>query len=359
MTSLDHLREDVLQRSLFPPCPLGEAMEKVGFVQADPIRSPARSQDLILRHRVNEYAVGELERSYPVLDVEEGYLYAYGFLSKELWRMLHPKTGAPLTDAEQKALTLLAQYGSMQPKDLEARVGGERTRNYWGGFSRAAKLTLESLQDRGVVRVVRREKGNRVYALAEALEQPLSKQERFQNILMAAAKSMGPTTPTVLLRDLSHFNYLVEGADARRECLQRLIKAGRMRTERVDSVEYVSLEGENGRSSPLDRVRILAPFDPIVRDRARFEHLWGWSYRFEAYTPKAKRQRGYYAMPVLWRERIPGWANAAVANGRLLVRFGYVSARPQEHGYREAAEAEVARLARFLGLGDNSWEAAL
>ena len=38
-----------------------------------------------------------------------------------------------------------------------------------------------------------------------------------------------------------------------------------------------------------DTVRLLAPFDPVVWDRDRFERLWGWAYRFEAYTPAAKR----------------------------------------------------------------------
>jgi len=45
-------------------------------------------------------------------------------------------------------------------------------------------------------------------------------------------------------------------------------------------------------------VRSLAPFDPLVLDRRRFEHLWGWAYRFEAYTPLVQRRFGYYAMPV-------------------------------------------------------------
>ena len=52
------------------------------------------------------------------------------------------------------------------------------------------------------------------------------------------------------------------------------------------------------------QVRFLAPFDPVVWDRARFEHLWGWAYRFEAYTPVKKRVRGYYAMPMLWGDQI-------------------------------------------------------
>ena len=56
-------------------------------------------------------------------------------------------------------------------------------------------------------------------------------------------------------------------------------------------------------------VRFLTPFDPVVWDRDRFELLWGWQYRFEAYTPAPKRKLGYYAMPLLWRDRVIGWAN--------------------------------------------------
>ena len=51
-----------------------------------------------------------------------------------------------------------------------------------------------------------------------------------------------------------------------------------------------------------DGVRLLAPFDPVVWDRRRFELFWGWAYRFEAYTPAAKRKLGYYALPLLWRD---------------------------------------------------------
>lgn len=62
----------------------------------------------------------------------------------------------------------------------------------------------------------------------------------------------------------------------------------------------------SGREASSPQVNFLAPFDPLVWDRRRFEHLWGWSYRFEAYTPPAKRVRGYYAMPLLWGERVIG-----------------------------------------------------
>jgi uncharacterized protein len=334
-------------------------MKRLGFVQADPIRSPARAQDLILRHRVKNYRAGDLERSYPGLGVEECYLYAYGFLSNDLWRIVHPKTDVTLTSAQQETLELINRHGPMHPKELEAHVGGERTRNCWGGFSRTAKMAMESLHDRGALRVARRDKGFRVYETADEFVQNLSKEARFEKIIVATLKAMGAMTRKFLLSELSHFGNLVEGLGARRQCLQGLIDSGRIRVDLVDSVEYVSLNGgENGRRQSED-VRILAPFDPIVRDRTRFEHLWGWTYRFEAYTPKSKRKLGYYAMPVLWQERIVGWANAAVDEGRLSVDFGYVDGRPDERGYQEAAELEVVRLARFLGLEESCWEASI
>ncbi len=62
-----------------------------------------------------------------------------------------------------------------------------------------------------------------------------------------------------------------------------------------------------------EAVRLLAPFDPVVWDRRRFEAFWGWAYRFEAYTPAPRRVRGYYALPLLWRDQVIGWGNLALA----------------------------------------------
>ena len=95
-------------------------------------------------------------------------------------------------------------------------------------------------------------------------------------------------------------------------------------------------------------LRLLAPFDPIVWDRRRFEHLWGWPYRFEAYTPPEKRRFGYYAMPLLWGDAVIGWANVAVANGRLDVALGFAGSRPRDKPFRRALDAELARMETFL-----------
>jgi uncharacterized protein len=69
--SLVDLRRLAISRSLFAPTTLERAVNKLGFVQADPIRAPARAQDLTLRHRVKGYRAGDLERRYASLGIEE------------------------------------------------------------------------------------------------------------------------------------------------------------------------------------------------------------------------------------------------------------------------------------------------
>ena len=96
-------------------------------------------------------------------------------------------------------------------------------------------------------------------------------------------------------------------------------------------------------------MRLLAPFDPLVWDRRRFELFWGWAYRFEAYTPVRRRKFGYYALPLLWRDRVVGWGNLAVRNGRLESDFGYVDGRsPRDRAFRDALDKELARMRVFL-----------
>jgi uncharacterized protein YcaQ len=96
-------------------------------------------------------------------------------------------------------------------------------------------------------------------------------------------------------------------------------------------------------------VRLLAPFDPLVHDRDRFETFWGWVYRFEAYTPVAKRKLGYYAMPLLWRDRVIGWANLSIKDGTLVHKLGYVSSA-NDSAFKRELEAELDRVRDFLRL---------
>src|SRR5216684_9002325 len=89
--SLDDLRRFAVARSLFTPTSLKRALDKLGFVQADPIRAPARAQDLTLRHRVKDYRAGDLERRYARLAVEEDFFVNYGFVTRSLQALMHPR----------------------------------------------------------------------------------------------------------------------------------------------------------------------------------------------------------------------------------------------------------------------------
>ena len=106
-------------------------------------------------------------------------------------------------------------------------------------------------------------------------------------------------------------------------------------------------------------VRLLAPFDPIVWDRRRFELLWGWPYRFEAYTPVAKRKLGYYALPLLWRDRVdrlgqPGGRRWR-ADGQLRLRWraaasaGERSSEALDAGTDEHSSLSCALQDRYVG----------
>ena len=98
-------------------------------------------------------------------------------------------------------------------------------------------------------------------------------------------------------------------------------------------------------------MRLLAPFDPVVWDRRRFELLWGWAYRFEAYTPESKRKLGYYALPLLWRDRVIGWGNVSVTRGTLHFTLGSLESRPKrDRVFSRELDAELDRMRGFLGL---------
>src|SRR5438094_6510031 len=94
LITLDDLRRFAVARSLFKPTILNRALDRLGFVQADPIRAPARAQDLILRHRVKNYHAGDLERLYPRLGIEEDFFVVYGFLTRPIQAMMHPRSNA-------------------------------------------------------------------------------------------------------------------------------------------------------------------------------------------------------------------------------------------------------------------------
>ncbi|HOU66420.1 MAG TPA: crosslink repair DNA glycosylase YcaQ family protein, partial [Thermomonas sp.] len=118
--TLDALRRYAVARTLFKPTTLARAIQRLGFLQADPIRSPARAQDLTLRLRVTGYRAGDLERRYPRLAVEEDCLVNYGFLPREHLALMHPREPRNAWDAATRrradeVLAFVRERGPVHP----------------------------------------------------------------------------------------------------------------------------------------------------------------------------------------------------------------------------------------------------
>jgi uncharacterized protein YcaQ len=357
--TLDDLRRHAVARSLFGPTTLAKALERFGFVQADPIRAPARAQDLTLRHRVAGYRAGDLERRYARLDVHEDFFVNYGFLTGRWWRLMHPRDRGMPWDAGMRrrahaVLDYVHEHGVVHPREVEAHFEHGRTTNYWGGSSNATTKLLDNLHYRGLLRVVRRESGVRVYAPHAHEPRPRHASARREQVdaLVDLVVDLYAPLPARTLTDLL---YHMRGAvpQHRPELAAALARArGRFAQARIGSTVWYWLPEEDPREAAPDaRVRLLAPFDPIVWDRRRFEAFWDWAYRFEAYTPPAKRTLGYYALPLLHGDRVVGWGNLAAEGDRLDARIGLrPGIRRRDAVLRRELEAELERMRRFLAL---------
>ena len=356
--TLDDLRRAAVARSLLTPTTLQAALDHLGFVQADPIRSPARAQDLTLRHRVLKYRAGDLERRYQDLDVHEDFFVNYGFVSRAVQDLMHPRGGPrPWTAAQGRHVRALLDFvranGPVHPRTVDEHFSHGRVTNYWGGSSNATTHLLEAMHYRGLLRVVRRESGVRVYAVHEhepGVGGPAARRVRLDALVDVIVSKYGPLPVASLSTLVRRLRFAVpQWAGELDRTLARAKR--RLAHARVDGVDwYWPLQEAPAGGEPDDTVRLLAPFDPVVWDRRRFEILWGWAYRFEAYTPVARRTRGYYALPLLWRDRVIGWGNLAVRDGTLRADIGYVSRPPRDRGFRRPLEQELHRLRIFLGL---------
>jgi uncharacterized protein YcaQ len=365
-TTLNDLRRFAVARTFFTPTTLKRALHRMGFVQADPIRAPARAQDLTLRHRVKDYRAGDLERRYAKLGVEEDFFVVYGFVTSSVQALMHPRsdTGVPAEGREpwpaarvmraQLLLEFVRERGAVHPREVDDHFSHGTVTNYWGGSSNATTHLLAAMHYRGMLRVARREGGIRVYTVHQHGLEPVDAAERRLRIdaLVDVAVRIYAPLPGACLSDLvlrlrfATPQWHGELKSALQRAKQRLSHA------RVDGVDwYWPAEEDPGRCAPQDTVRLLTPFDPLVWDRDRFELLWDWVYRFEAYTPPHKRKLGYYALPLLWRDRVIGWGNLSVVNGELKSEIGFVESHPPNgRAFRRELDAELDRMRVFLGL---------
>lgn len=355
---------------------LDGVIQDLGFVQVDSVNTLARAHDLILWSRRQSYRPPALQ-SLLAKDrrVFEHWTHDASVIpigSFGHWRHRFDQDRAQLgkrwTDWHReeflskidKVRNQISDDGACSSRD----VGSDETRKSGGWWDwHPSKTALEYLWRTGELTVVRREGFRKIYDLTErvipesyrALRPDID--ETIDWACTTALERLGFATS----RELSAFLELISAAQAKQWCADA-VEDGRL-------IE-VDIEGHDGQlrrcfttpgsweqplADPSTRVRILSPFDPALRDRARAERLFGFHYRIEIFVPAPKRQYGYYVFPVMQGDRLIGRIDAKADRPAsvLEVTAFWPEARVAMGKARVAGlETELDRLAHFAGCAD-------
>lgn len=356
-----------MRRTLLLDAPVPDvatALAHLGYIQIDPINIAGRMHDHILRHRVAGYTESGLmrhlhggngplpaarrtafEHHVPSANILVAFpLDAWPHLLAVMRRRTrhHGAWSGKLSPRQQELVPrLLAEITARGPLSSEDFADTGRSRPVWGAATQA-KAALQKLFFHGRLLIARRGDANRRYydlpervlpAPVLARSEPSAVETTRWEILLKLRQRR-----LVLLKrvELPLVEDLVQRLDVEDcpplYCLKAdlpILEAG------------PSERDEEFSAPPL----LLAPLDPLIYDRRVTSALWKFDYTWEAYTPPAKRRRGYYALPVLAGTEIVGHVDpkADRAAGKLRVM-----ARAVKRGHRLTGALD--ELARFLGL---------
>jgi uncharacterized protein len=302
-----------------------DTVRRLGFLQIDPISSVATPQTLVLWSRLGAYDVAELDR----LLWDDRKLFEWGAFIRPIEdyplirARMRRKRGSAMwekrgteflrTNAKFKRHLLreLERNGPMLSREIEADLMVSRDPHEWWG-SRKVGLMLELLEGRGLVAVVGRRGKQRVWDLAERWYPDVE----------------SPPWPEA----------------------KRILEDKRWRAlgVKLDKGEWrVHPDARDGKVPA--RPTFLSPFDRLIHDRARAEALWGFFYRLEMYVPKAKREYGYYVLPILRGDRLVGRIDPVFDRKAGVLRVNSVH---WEQGVKPVSlDRPLHDLARWLGAG--------
>ncbi len=259
---------------------LRDLVRRLGFLQLDPIATIATPQHLVPFNRLAAFDPAELDRlvwEERVLFEWNAFIWPIEDLPLVRARMRRRRSTANAWTKEflrsnarfrRYLLRELERSGPILSRDLKADLLPDGEPHRWWG-TRQVRLMLEILQVHGEIAVAGRRGRQRLWDLADRVY---------------------PETESIRWREAER---LIR--EQRRRSLGVWLERGKLHVHPEIPDEPVP-----------DRVAFLSPFDRLVHDRARAEALFGFFYRLEMYVPKAKRQYGYYVLPILHGDRIVG-----------------------------------------------------
>jgi uncharacterized protein YcaQ len=356
-----------------------ELIERVGYVQVDSINVVERAHHLTLFARNHQYRREQLaqlhERDRSLFEhwTHDASLIPVSFFAHwhhrrkrlverkqdRLHAWMRERLGPKPRQVIGAVLRRIEREGPLQSRDFEHAPG--KTGPWWGW--KPAKAALEYLWWRGDLSISRRinfqkvyDLTARVYPLVHCLPPPTEK-EFVDWCCREALARIGPATA----REIAGFFGAVAVTESRAWC-ERAIRRGEVVPALIESsnvlkpVTGVALpdwrERSAGGAAASNVVRLLAPFDPIVRDRERARRLFSFDYTFEAFVPAPKRKFGYYVLPILRDDRLIGRTDLKNDRARrALVVQGFWLERDVRSTKKLRGEIDDAlgRLANFIG----------
>ncbi|MFH6783837.1 MULTISPECIES: winged helix-turn-helix domain-containing protein [Methylobacterium] len=347
---------------------LAATIDRLGLHQIDSVNVLVRAHYLPAFSRLGAYDTALLDRRAwgPRRDrrLFEYWAHECSLLPLALhpllrWRMARADRGEAgyagmrvfAGERRAEAMALLARLrdeGPMAASDFQTGRAG------WWAWSEPKRM-LEWLFYAGrVTTATRRRSFERVYDLTERVIPPdilalpdVPEAEAQAALIALSAQALGIATAAEL-RDY----FRLSPSDAA-PAIARLVDEGLLLPAEVPGWPPAYLHRDAKAPRRVDARALLAPFDPLVWERARTERLFGFRYRIEIYTPAAQRQHGYYVLPFLLGEALVGRVDlkADRAGSRLAAQAVHWEPGVPE-GAGEALEAELRALAAWLGLAD-------
>ncbi|MBK4217379.1 YcaQ family DNA glycosylase [Paracoccus caeni] len=353
---------------------LMEVLTALGFVQVDSVNTLARSHDLILWSRRGRYRPKALQHLVARHRTAfEHWTHDAAIVPMQfypMWRLKFDRDRARMHqrwpawrregwDAEIESVRAhVAAHGPACSMDVGE--GEPRGSTGWWDWH-PSKTALEYLWRAGELAICHREGFRKYYDLCDRVipatwrDTRMSEAEIIDWTMNAALDRLGFATSG----ELAAFFEIATRDEAKAWCARALAEG------RIIEIDVETADGAVRRSfarpglveeaatlpPPTSRVRLLSPFDPALRDRARAERLFGFTYRIEIFVPAPKRQYGYYVFPIMQGDRLIGRMDVKREGGTLAVRAFWPEQGVRMGKARQAAiEAECQRIMPLAGV---------
>ncbi len=315
---------------------LSGAFHRLGSIQFDPISPVGCNHDLVLQTRVPGYKVGDWQKiTYADRQLYDGWDKQASLVPLEGWplrrvfhhwhRGMYQRIPEEHPEAIDAILGELQSRGPLMPRDCDFQHRREDWKTSWHGPN-VSKQTLRALWHIGKVVTTGRKNGHHVYDLTERvipahlLEEPLlSESEAVKQIVLERHRAVGILRPTAAWEVWS----LPVKAGVRNAGLKSLVDEGFLIPVEIEGVKSHAtphyLEHLEAQPS-VARVRFVAPLDQFMWDRKMIQHLFGFDYIWEIYTPEPKRKWGYYVLPILYGNQLVARIEFSARKGVLEVR---------------------------------------